>query len=334
LPPRTITKAPGRICLFGEHQDFLGLAVIAAPIDLHITVSGTPRRDTWFNVSMPNIGESDLFDASDELEYRVDLDFIRAATNVVRRCGCDIKTGYDCVIHGNIPINAGTSSSSALMVAWVQFLLASQDHHAQADAEAIARLAYQAEVLEFNAPGGMMDHYASALGGLIYIDCREPITVQRISSHLDGFVLGNTGVRKNNNAIIAESRTATNAGFEILRQRIPDFSIWTTPFEEAEQHFSEMKPELDQERLGEMLHEHQVQLRDGVGVSHPRLDELIDAAMEAGALGGKLNGSGGGGCMFAYAPGRQHEVNEAIEEAGGEAFIVNISKGAHTVADA
>jgi galactokinase len=33
-------KAPGRICLFGEHQDFLGLPVIAAVIDLHITVSG------------------------------------------------------------------------------------------------------------------------------------------------------------------------------------------------------------------------------------------------------------------------------------------------------
>ncbi len=360
MPAKTTAKAPGRICLFGEHQDFLGLAVIAAPIGLHITVSGTPRRDTWFHVRMPNIGESDLFDASEDLEYRFDLDFIRAGTNVVRRCGCDINTGYDCVIHGNIPINAGTSSSSALMVAWVQFLLTSQDHYAQSDPEAIARLAYQAEVLEFNAPGGMMDHYASALGGLIFIDCREPITVQRIPTHLEGFVLGNTGVRKNNNAIIAESRTATNAGFEILRQRIPGFSIWTTPFEQAEPHFAEMKPEvarrvranlinrdlcqggkellladeLDHERLGQMLHDHQVQLRDGVGVSHPRLDELIDAAMEAGALGGKLNGSGGGGCMFAYAPGRQQEVKEAIDRAGGEAFIVNISKGAHATTDA
>jgi galactokinase len=33
-------KAPDRICLFGERQDFLGLPVIAAVIDLHITVSG------------------------------------------------------------------------------------------------------------------------------------------------------------------------------------------------------------------------------------------------------------------------------------------------------
>ena len=76
-----------------------------------------------------------------------------------------------------------------------------------------------------------------------------------------------------------------------------------------------------------MLYQHQVQLRDGVGVSHPRLDDLIDAAMSAGALGGKLNGSGCGGAMFAYAPGRQQEVKEAIDRAGGKGFIISLRGG-------
>ncbi len=350
---KTISQAPGRICLFGEHQDFLGLAVIACPINLQITVKGVPRRDTSFYIQMPNVGESDLFDAVETIPYRWDLDFLRAATNVVKRSGCPIRRGYDCIISGNIPINAGTSSSSALNVAWVQFLLTSQGHPASEDREAIARLAHQAEVLEFNAPGGMMDHYASAMGGLIYIDCREPITIERIVTKLDGFVLGNTNVRKNNNALLAESRAATNAGFEILTQRIAGFDIWTTPFEESEQFFDEMAPhvrrrvranlinrdlcqaarkmlvsgEVDEAKLGAMLYEHQVQLRDGVGVSHPRLDEFIDAAMDAGALGGKLNGAGGGGCMYAYAPGKQQEVKEAIERCGGDAYILEMSDG-------
>jgi len=52
--------------------------------------------------------------------------------------------------------------------------------------------------------------------------------------------------------------------------------------------------------------------------------------LNAGALGAKLNGSGGGGCMFAYAPGKQHEVAEAIERVGGKAFIVSVAKGART----
>jgi len=84
---------------------------------------------------------------------------------------------------------------------------------------------------------------------------------------------------------------------------------------------------LDQERLGAMLYEHQEQLRDGIRVSCPQLDVLVDAACEAGALGGKLNGSGCGGAMFAYAPGKQDEVAEAINRAGGTAYKVNVRGG-------
>jgi len=85
--------------------------------------------------------------------------------------------------------------------------------------------------------------------------------------------------------------------------------------------------EVDQARLGAMLYEHQVQLRDGIGVSHPKLDQLIDAAMAAGALGGKLNGSGCGGAMFAYAPRKQEQVAEAINRAGGKAYVVELGRG-------
>ncbi|MNL65697.1 mevalonate kinase [compost metagenome] len=54
---------------------------------------------------------------------------------------------------------------------------------------------------------------------------------------------------------------------------------------------------------------------------------MLDAALKAGALGGKINGSGGGGCMFAYAPEKPELVAEAIEREGGEAFIIEVSEG-------
>jgi galactokinase len=44
-------------------------------------------------------------------------------------------------------------------------------------------------------------------------------------------------------------------------------------------------------------------------------------------LGGKINGSGGGGCMFAYAPNNPEHVAEAIEKAGGKAYIVQKDEG-------
>ena len=175
-------SAPGRICLFGEHQDFLGLSVIATPVDLTITITGTPRQDDQFRLCMPDLtarGESDCdqFSAGGELPYLKTRDYIRSATNILRRAGLDISQGYDCEIHGTIPINAGTSSSSALTIAWLTFLLHTQGGDVPRSPEHIAHFGYEAEVREFKEPGGMMDHYTSAVGGLLYIDCRQPIRV-------------------------------------------------------------------------------------------------------------------------------------------------------------
>jgi len=54
---------------------------------------------------------------------------------------------------------------------------------------------------------------------------------------------------------------------------------------------------------------------------------MLAAAMEAGAVGGKINGSGGGGCMFVYAPKQTDQVAEASESVGGKAYIVRIDEG-------
>jgi galactokinase len=54
---------------------------------------------------------------------------------------------------------------------------------------------------------------------------------------------------------------------------------------------------------------------------------MIEAALEAGALGAKINGSGGGGCMFAYAPKDPEKVVAAIEKEGGKAYIITVDKG-------
>ena len=54
---------------------------------------------------------------------------------------------------------------------------------------------------------------------------------------------------------------------------------------------------------------------------------MIDAAMNAGALGAKINGSGGCGCMFAYSPNNAENVVEAINSVDGKAQIVFSDEG-------
>ena len=354
MADRIAVSAPGRLCLFGEHQDFLGLSVIACAVDVDISISGTPRNDTRFVIDMPDMGTRDEFDTAREVPYRERRDYVRSATNVVGRNGVAFARGYDCEIHGTIPINAGTSSSSALTVAWISFCYATQTGALPQDREVVARLAHLAEVVEFSEPGGMMDHYTSAVGGLLYIDCREPITVEPLPARLDGFVLGDSGEPKDTTGALAGSRASVEAGVQIIRRHTPRFDIRTASLDEIEPYLGEMsgdsatriaanfhnrdicqearrllsQPDVDPEELGRLILEHHKHLREGIGVSTPKLDRLIDASMAAGALGCKVNGSGGGGCMFAYAPGRQQEVKEAVDAAGGRGMIVSIRDGA------
>ncbi|MGD9498279.1 MAG: galactokinase family protein [Armatimonadota bacterium] len=356
---RITVSAPGRICLFGEHQDFLGLSVIACAIDLDIRITGTPRADTRFAIDMPDVQLRDEFDAARRVPYHGRRDYIRSATNVVARNGLRFTRGYDCTVRGTIPINAGASSSSALTVAWVSFAWASQTGELPARREEIARLAHLAEVVEFGEPGGMMDHYTSAIGGLLHIDCREPITVERLPAQLDGFVLGDSLQPKDTTGVLGRSRAAVEAGLAVLRDNIPDFDFRTTSLAEAEPFLDQMAPESrrrivanfhnreicrearellsrpdpDPQRLGELLLRHHEHLRDGIGVSTPKIDRMLAAAMAAGALGGKVNGSGGGGTMFAWAPGRQEQVREALDRAGGRGIIIQPRAGATLLRD-
>jgi galactokinase len=347
-------SAPGRICLFGEHQDFLGLPVIACAIDVRIAIEGRLRSDGRLVLHMPDIADEDAFEVDGDLPYRGARDYVRSTVNVLRREGMQFCRGYDCTMTSTIPINAGVSSSSAMIVAWMSFLLATQEHGIERDPPTVALLAHRAEVLEFNEPGGTMDHYTSATGGLLYIKTADPLTVTPLPATLHGFVLGNSLQTKETTEVLAKSKSDVLAGLEVLKQRIPDFDLQTTPAEAIAPHYSEMTGDSarkvaanivnrdlcqearellsaespDPAKLGRLLTAHHGPLRDGLGVSTDKIERLLDASAEAGSLGGKINGSGGGGCMFAYAPGKQEAVKASIDAAGGDATIVSVDRGA------
>ena len=87
------------------------------------------------------------------------------------------------------------------------------------------------------------------------------------------------------------------------------------------------KPKLDQEFFGDLLSKHHSTLRDDLRISTPKIELMLKTALEAGAYGGKINGSGGGGCMFAYCPNNPEEVRDAINNVGGKAHIVYADNG-------
>ncbi|TDJ01946.1 MAG: GHMP kinase [Caldithrix sp.] len=346
-------STPGRICLFGEHQDYLNLPVIACAISLRIAITGSRRKDLTINLDLPDIGERNSFSIASDIAYTEDKDYFKSVVNVLLRKGLTFSAGFDCTVKGDIPINAGTSSSSALVVTWVNFLAQMSDQAVQLSEEEIAEFAYQAEVLEFSQAGGMMDQYSTALGGTIFLDSRPKIDIERLPADLKTFVLGDSEEAKDTQEILGRVKERVFEIVRRLKKKRPGFSLGGIRREDVYEFAEDLSPEqlellhgtvrnyeitldakeillqtsLNHNRLGSLLNQHQSILRDVLKISTPKIDRMIAAALEAGAYGAKINGSGGGGCMFAYAPHNSQQVLQAIERAGGKSWLVNVDEG-------
>ena len=92
------------------------------------------------------------------------------------------------------------------MVAWIDFLSRMADRPPHWDRHKIATLAHRAEVTEFNEPGGMMDHFSTALGQLIYLESTPALVVRPLTARLGAFVLGDSGEPKDTIRILKRCR--------------------------------------------------------------------------------------------------------------------------------
>jgi galactokinase len=346
-------SAPGRICLFGEHQDYFGLPIIAAAINLRIFIQGIRRSDHLIKIELPDLKEREEFSIEEDITYRKERDYLRSAVNVLKRKGVRFDTGWDCRLHGTIPINAGTSSSSALVVAWSKFILEAAGEKTYNSPEEIAELGFLAEVAEFNEPGGKMDHYASSLGGVVNVSFEGGLKVKRLKNPLKEFVLADSLQKKDTTGMLGYIKSHVLEGMESVRKRIEGFDL-NGPIGPIEREEMKTLPpdnkrllqgtlmtrdltvkgrdlfeadDFDHNRFGQLLTQQHEVLMDYLQTSTPKIDKMLDAALDAGALGGKLNGSGGGGCMFAYAPERAEQIARAIERVGAKAHIIHVDEG-------
>ena len=346
-------STPGRVCLFGEHQDYLGLPVIPCAISLRIAMDAAriPAREV--RIHLPDIGREERFALTGRVPYTVERDYFRSAVNVMLRHGYTFSGGIEAVVHGEIPINAGTSSSSALVVTWIGVLARLSEQQASLDPDACAKLAHEAEVLEFGEPGGMMDHFSTAYGGVISIEFQPEVTVRPLPASLKTFVLGDSREPKDTKGILARVKDRVVDATRLLCADHRSFTLQTAEESDLDAVASILEPSqirllrgtlrnrtitgtalkllqetaVDHRAVGRLLTEHQAVLRDVLGISTPKIDQMLDAALKAGAAGGKINGSGGGGCMFAYAPEHPERVAEAIEREGGRAYVITADVG-------
>ena len=345
-------KAPGRICFFGDHQDYLGLPVIAATIDRYIYMEASPKEEKTLSIELLDLDQQENISLDESFDLLAPRDYFRSVIRVLKRAGIHLQQGYHVKIHGDIPIEAGLSSSSAMVVAWVRLLLKlAQPQHCYSD-EQIAQWSYTAEVLEFNEPGGLMDQYTIALGGMVCLNTING-SYQRLSAPWESVVIGDSGIKKSTLSILSQAKENAIEALEIVKAQHPSFQLEkagkTTYLQTEDLLPSTLKPywyaaihnhlitqealsllnqsTIEMKKLGQLINAHQTILQHQIKNTPSPMIEMMEAASAKGAYGTKIVGSGGGGCFVALcSQDSTNKVIEAIETAGArQAFSINIT---------
>ena len=353
--------APARICLFGDHQDYLGLPVIACAINRQIILIGEPNTNKEFIFNLPDINSKRSFSIYENFENLRAGDFFASALRRLRKYGCIPNMGYSITIQGNIPVNAGVSSSSAIVVAWVHFLLKTFGCDREITSEFISQLAYEAEVLEHNSPGGKMDQYTIGIGNIVFIETGDCFNYELIGETLDGMVLGESGIEKDTIGLLGSSKTNAIKAIQIIQDKEAKFILEKASLKDYDNYKAllpdALKPyfyaaiqnhtitkkalralkdkTLNYPLIGDLINQHHRILRDDLRLTVPKIDAMVDAAIDAGAYGAKIIGSGGGGCIVALCPIHlQDKISIAIKKAGAkDAYPVCVAKGTEMIID-
>ena len=360
-------RAPGRINLFGEHQDYLNYPVIAMAISKYIYLEAKRIDHPKFEIYLPDIERFlEIKLNNKELEYHSKRDYLRSGYNQLLRNNTQFTKGYKIKIYGNIPINAGAASSSALVTVWLQFL--NLISNASLTKYQIALKGYDTEVKEFGEAGGKMDFFSSTFGNVIYLEPNtEKTSLIEIPVKMEGFILANSLEKKETVNDLRRIKSQSLESFRIITEIMPNFNRFKSTLEELKPYLPNLEKNYQKKivgnlinrditlkakelilthksilnkkkiefqekvkfysQLGKLLNKHQVQLKDNIGISTQKIDNMIMKSLEEGALGAKINGSGFGGTMFALSLLNQDKIITSLKNFKADVFKIKTSNG-------
>ena len=307
-----ISRTPVRLALAGGGTDLPayytqhGASLVTAAIDKYVYVFVKRRFNRDIRVSY---SKTEIVGSPEEIQHPV----VREALKLLR-----IDGGIEIVSVADVPANAGLGTSSSFAVGLLHALHAFKGEHPTA--KALAQEAYTIERVILAEPGGLQDQYVAAYGGLIAldIDTQGEVTVtplpmeNRWLAELESRLLFfDTQLTRTACEIQAEHvRAMVSGAGEVIE------SLHTIKRLGLETREALERADLDQ--FGRLLNEHWLhKKRVGRNISNGDIDRWYALAMEAGALGGKLIGAGGGGFLM-FCAGQEHrdQVRNALSREG------------------
>ena len=215
-----------------------------------------------------------------------------------------------------IPIGAGLGSSASTTVAAISAVAKSRG--ATLDRDDIFQLAFVSENYLHGKPSGV-DQATCAHGGIIQFE--RPAKIIPIKIKRPPMILVcDSGLHRSTKALVGSVVKRSSEEAERFHAHLKEVSEISTGVVRA------IKNE-DATELGFLMSRNHELLRQ-IGVSTPTLDHLVEEAKRVGALGAKLTGAGGGGCVIALCDDKESrsKVARRLKQEGGRIYNVALEE--------
>ncbi len=302
-----ITSTPLRISFFGGGTDYPawyrehGGAVLATTIDkrCYITCRRLPPFFEYHSrVSYSKVENVRRNDVIEHPSVRACLQFL------------GIEEGVEIHHVADLPARTGLGTSSAFTVGLLLGLYALKEK--MCDKQTLAAEAIHIEQELLQEAVGAQDQVSAAYGGFNHInflpdgsiDVKRVLTTQsRLAELEQHLALYFTGFARTASEVAQEQ-------VKVTHQRKTELEAMLQCVQEAETIIRSTSRSLDD--FGRLLHESwQIKRTLTQKITNPAIDEIYEAGLSAGALGGKLLGAGGGGFMLFYVPPERREALRA-----------------------
>lgn len=301
-----ITQTPLRISLFGGGTDFPEFykkhpsCVLTSAIDKYIYCIITKRFDNKIYI---NYSQKEKVNSVDQIQH----DLVREAMKIT-----GVSSGVEISFLADIPSEgSGLGSSASVTVGVLNALYLYQGK--STPAVQLAREACKIEMEILRKPIGVQDQYIAAYGGtrLISFDKNgitvgennfPPENLQDLSRYLMVYF---TGVTRSSVSVLQSQSNNLFRNQQYLK-KLTSLAI------QADQLLRKGKIE----EIGRLMHRSWlIKKKLASNISNRQIDLMYKRALEAGALGGKISGAGGGGFLTLFVPShKRQKVRVALSE--------------------
>ena len=329
------SKAPLRLGLAGggsdvsPYSDIYGGLILNATINLYAYCTIEETDDERIVIEATDLKLRLEYPLGTTLPIDGQMDLHKGVYNrLMRDFGLDLRA-FHITTYSDAPAGSGLGSSSTMVVCILKAFV--EWYNLPMGDYEIARLAYEVERKDLGLSGGKQDQYAAAFGGFNFMEFLtndlvivNPLRIKRwIVDELESsMVLYYTGASRSSAAIIDQQRRNTSSGNQTAIEAM----------HRIKQSAIDMKTALlkgDIATFARILGaawEDKKKMADAI--SNPMIQRVMNVAMNAGAIAGKVSGAGGGGfIMFVVEPARKRQVVDALSALDGQVMPFQFSEG-------